>query len=198
MNTSKNGVQGRHVPSITPHTTLIITPDIERKNVSSVSRADSVTDSQSLYKITSKSSKPHVTVNQGSTTGEIGTATFHKFTSFNTDLQYRDQKITMYPGLSTGSHQFFYPGMGKLEWRTEGGKGEVELRDGKEKTLARLCDLKAIGRTETELIVETQCSEEFEGFLVLSAVAIGVRSHLFIASLGDAIGVSVVGTGVGG
>ena len=197
MNTSKNGFQGGHIPPNAPHTTLIITPDPERKNVSSVSKADSDTDSQPLYTITSKSSKPHVTVTQGSTTGEIGTATFHKFTSFNTDLQYRDQKITMYPGLSTGSHQFYYPGMGKLEWRTEGGS-EVELRDSKEKTLARLCDLKAIGRMETELIVESKCSEEFEGFLLLSAVALGVRSHLLIATLGDAIGVSVVGTGVGG
>jgi len=86
-----------------------------------------------------------------------------------------------------------------LEWRTEGEKKEAELRNisGREKTLARMRNLYAMGRTETELVVEIQCSEEFEGFLVLSAVALGVRSHLLVGTLGDAIGVSAVGTGVG-
>ncbi|PVH77965.1 hypothetical protein DL98DRAFT_260371 [Cadophora sp. DSE1049] len=196
MNDSKNGFQGEEVPSTPPHTTFIITPDLKSKKVSSVHRDNSAADSQPLYTVTSKSRKPHVTLTQGSTTSTIGTATFHKFSSFNTDLQYRGQTITMRPSLSTGFHQFYYPGIGKLEWRTEGGKKEVELRDGREKTLARLRDLKAICRTETELIMEIKCSEEFEGFLVLSAIALGVRSHLVVATLGDAIGVTAVGTGV--
>ena len=34
----------------------------------------------------------------------------------------------------------------------------------KDKTLARLRDLKAIGRTEKELVVEIKCGEEFEAF----------------------------------
>ena len=88
--------------------------------------------------------------------------------------------------------------MGRLEWQTEGRKKEVELRDSRKATLARLRNLKAIGRTETELVVEINCGEEFEVFLILSAVALGVRSHLLVGTLGDAIGVSVVGTGVGG
>src|SRR3954451_12694216 len=121
--TSKNGFQGEKVASNPPHTTtFIITPDFENKKVSSVRRGNSASDSQPLYIVTSKSGKPHVTLAQGSTTSTIGTATFHKFTSFNTDIQYNGQKITLWPGLSTGSHQFLYPGMGKLEWRTEGGK----------------------------------------------------------------------------
>ena len=43
--------------------------------------------------------------------------------------------------------------------------------------------------------MEIKCGEEFEGFLVLSAVALGVMSQLVVGTLGDAIGVTVVGTG---
>jgi hypothetical protein len=49
---------------------------------------------------------------------------------------------------------------------------------------------------ETELVVEIKCGEEFEGFLVLSAVALGVRSHLVVGTLGDAIGITAVGLGL--
>lgn len=197
MNDFKNAAQGGEGLSSTPYATFTITPDPKGKNISNVHRHDSAAGSQPLYIVTSKRSKPHVTLTQGSTTSTVGTATFHKFTSFNTDLQYRDQTITMLPSLSTGFHQFDYPGMGRLEWRTEGGKKELELRNRQEETLARFRDLRATGRIETELVVEIKCSEEFEGFLVLSAVALGVRSHLLVGTLGDAIGVSVVGTGVG-
>jgi hypothetical protein len=193
--------------------TFTITTETTNKNLITITPESSINNPTPTYTVFKSSHG--LTLFTSSQETQIGTAVFHRFSSFNTDLILESlpkEKIKIHPSTTTYGHEFFHPMFGAMRWAPRNGKKgrgkDLELRflRGGE-AIAVLEAPKEVGKGKegqgTRLLVSLEGVKGIKGgdvdvndlevLVVFSAIAIGVRGHGKADVVGAAAGFGAVG-----